>query len=442
MLCYHCNTPFEILPLDEGKSKYCKKCGLLIYKKENNAILIYQPETTTTKQDEESEIRELIIREKELRYKEQLERKQKEQEFRERLEQIRLLKEKEEEARKIKEKEEQERMFQLQLEEEKRLQESSLKAQIAKEQQERERLEKEMQLQEQLKLQLEQKIEEAKKLEALQLAYDEQIKAEKIKLEQERIALEKKEQEILQQKEAARIQFATVNEMPKNVLVKNIESSAKHRMKYAALLFAGILLAAVFMFFKNKVSFLAKTKNNATVLASVDTNKSAIPFDYNTDTVLLQQLRTNLIGRDILSWNNIKDKDIKNITILSADENDVNSRYTVVLNLADGITRASAELNLSYNKIILNKIETTKITYSNIAPTNAWFSFVPLPNCSISINTNNNPIQLKTCDDCTITKILSTKEAEHEIANSEYIYIKSDTRYEASVDFTYLPLSH
>ena len=24
MFCKHCNTPFEIIPIDEGKSKYCK----------------------------------------------------------------------------------------------------------------------------------------------------------------------------------------------------------------------------------------------------------------------------------------------------------------------------------------------------------------------------------------------------------------------------------
>ena len=70
MFCKNCNTPFEIIPIDEGKSKYCKKCGKLIYKKENDAILIYQPEIMATKQDdEELEIRELIIREKELRKK-------------------------------------------------------------------------------------------------------------------------------------------------------------------------------------------------------------------------------------------------------------------------------------------------------------------------------------------------------------------------------------
>ena len=40
MFCKNCNTPFEIIPIDEGKSKYCKKCGKLIYKKENDTIHI------------------------------------------------------------------------------------------------------------------------------------------------------------------------------------------------------------------------------------------------------------------------------------------------------------------------------------------------------------------------------------------------------------------
>ena len=481
MFCKHCHTPFEIIPIDEGKSKYCKKCGKLIYKKENNAILIYQPEIIAAKHDdEELEIRELIIREKELRYKEQVERKQKEQEFRERLDQIRLLKEKEEQEKKRKEKEEQERLFQLQLEEEKRIQDNLIKTQLEKERLERERLEKELQLEEQLKneqlerdrvekeiqlqvklkqeqlqreelekeLQIQEQLKqelvakEKQERDALQLAFEQKIKIEKDKLAQERIELDKKEKEILQKKETAQIQFAASQTATKNVLTKNIESPITHRIKYVALLLAGIFLATAFMYLKNKISFLTKNKNNTIALASVDSNIATNNFDYNTDTVLLTQLRTNLIERDILSWNKIREKDIKNITILRANENDANSQYTIAVNLADGITKATAELNLSYNKIILNKIETVKITYTNVAPINAWFSFVPLANCSISINTNNNPIQLKTCDDCTISKIISTKDSMQTIANSEYIYIKSDTRYEAYVEFMYVPINN
>ena len=82
MYCSHCNTPFEILPLADGKSRYCKNCGRLIYKKENNVIVIYHPNEIPEKQDEEAELRDRINREKEMRFRDQLERKQKELEFR------------------------------------------------------------------------------------------------------------------------------------------------------------------------------------------------------------------------------------------------------------------------------------------------------------------------------------------------------------------------
>ena len=107
MLCSRCNTPFDILPIEEGKSKYCRNCGTLIYRKENNSIIIYNPEEAPAKQEEELDLRERIIREKEIRYKEQLERKEKEKEFREKLEQERLLRDKEEQQRKLKEREKQ-----------------------------------------------------------------------------------------------------------------------------------------------------------------------------------------------------------------------------------------------------------------------------------------------------------------------------------------------
>ena len=480
MFCKNCNTPFEIIPIDEGKSKYCKKCGKLIYKKENDAILIYQPEIMATKQDdEELEIRELIIREKELRYKEQVERKQKEQEFRERLDQIRLLKEKEEQEKKRKEKEEQERLFQLQLEEEKRIQDNLIKTQLENERLERERLEKELLVQEQIKqqqaereriekevklqeklkneqqqreqlekelqhqaqLKQEQLAKEKQEREALQLAFEQKLKLEKEKLEQERIELIKKEKEFFQNKETAQLLFASEQTATKNVLTKNIQSPVNRRIKYIALLFAGIFLATAFMYLKNKISILSKKKTNTISLASVDSNAATNNFDYNSDTVLLEQLRTNLIDRDILSWNKIKENDIKNITILSANENDVNSQYRIAVNLADGITKATAELNLSYNKIILNKIETTKITYTNIAPINAWFCFEPVPACSISVNTFNNPIQLKTCATCKPTSITSTDQSALSVENTEHIYIKSGNSKNESVEFTYTPIN-
>ena len=85
MYCSHCNTPFTIVSIEEGKSKFCENCGEVIYKNENGVIVTFQPEEVLVKQDNEQELRERINREKETRFKEQLERKEKEKEFRERL---------------------------------------------------------------------------------------------------------------------------------------------------------------------------------------------------------------------------------------------------------------------------------------------------------------------------------------------------------------------
>jgi hypothetical protein len=83
--CSHCNTPFTIVSIEEGKSKFCENCGEVIYKNENGVIVTFQPEEVLVKQDNEQELSERINREKETRFKEQLERKEKEKEFRERL---------------------------------------------------------------------------------------------------------------------------------------------------------------------------------------------------------------------------------------------------------------------------------------------------------------------------------------------------------------------
>src|SRR4051812_41391552 len=34
----NCNTPYEVIPIDNGKSKFCKICGTLLYKNVNNTL--------------------------------------------------------------------------------------------------------------------------------------------------------------------------------------------------------------------------------------------------------------------------------------------------------------------------------------------------------------------------------------------------------------------
>lgn len=503
MFCQNCKTPFQVVPIPEGKQKFCKKCGHFIYKKENNSIIIFHVDEVSNETSDEVELRESINREKELRNKEQLERKQKEEEFRLRVQQERLLIQKEEQRIK----EEQEKLFQLQLEEQNKIQkekeiqekllqleaENAAKIRLEKIEQERlfqikqeeqtkiqvEKQEREKNLQQELETQrniLKQK-EEQEKL--LQLELDKQKslrekllleqlekekeeiqriekvlkeREEKIRLENERIENEKtklavaeterlkKEQQfkLEKEKETARINLHAEQKPNRTILVQPNKNNWK---KYALPLVAGILITLTFMFLKNKISSFSNSIKSKTVLASADTNASQIDQTYNLDTALLDQLKTNLIGREILSWNTIKQEDLKNITILSGTKSQDNTLYNVAVNLEDkSKTKAVAELSMYYNKIILENIETSKITYNNIAPVNAWFSFAPIENCTISVNTNNNPIQLKFCKDCSITKMVSTKDAPQEIENTSTIFIRSDNKYDAIVEFSYAPI--
>ena len=117
------------------------------------------------------------------------------------------------------------------------------------------------------------------------------------------------------------------------------------------------------------------------------------------------------------------------------------SDYVVALNLDDNTgTKASAKVILRYKNKTIHNIETKQITYKNIAPPNAWFSFTPVPGCSISINTNNNPIKLKTCDKCTEIEIVSGSNALKQVSNTPTISIKSDNKNKVEVEFTYVPI--
>jgi hypothetical protein len=145
-----------------------------------------------------------------------------------------------------------------------------------------------------------------------------------------------------------------------------------------------------------------------------------------TDSALIEQIKSDLIGKEVLSWNAIKPKEIKELTISSVSEIDKNSNYIIAVQLDDNAgTKAITELLLSYNKIILANVTTTKITYKNTAPTNAWFSFEPIANCRILVNTNNNPIQLKTCDNCEVQKINTNAENALKLVTqpTKYLYL-------------------
>jgi hypothetical protein len=180
----------------------------------------------------------------------------------------------------------------------------------------------------------------------------------------------------------------------------------------------------------------------------VEATIAATPFSEidvaakSTDSLFMQQLKTDLNGKEVLSWNPVKPEEITALTLISGKENGQQTIYEAVLHLEDNTaTKAKATIFLNYTNAVLTSVETAKITYVNIAPVRAWFSFAPVPNCSISVNTNNNPIQLKTCDSCAVRKLVSDNNNPVVIDNAEQISIKSDNKYDALIEFTYVPLN-
>ncbi len=470
MFCSRCNTPFEILPILEGKSKYCKKCGNLIYKKEYNSIIINNPDELSSKQDEEQELRERISKEKEIRFKEQLERKEKEKEFRERLEQERLIKEKEEKEQKLKEIDEQKKALQQQLEEENRVKEEMLKIQLEKinleKKQEEEALKiKELKKKEQTEKEKKEKIqfaladkerikkekkfhlkveEENRKSEQLLKDQAEAEKKEREKLEQEIVKVENKKKEQRLKHEINETVQIHLTENKENTIILKKKSVLYSNIVLYTLLVIVVVLLTQFLWSTFKSKNTLKNKVVANELVAVDsTPLSPINLELYEDTSFIEQLKFDLLGKEILSWDSIKNNEIKKLTLLSGTENKVSSNYLVSVNIEDMAgTKATAEINLHYNNSILNTMETTKITYSNIAPIYAWYSFKPIPNCAIFINTNNNPIKLKPCDSCTIMKMVSNKETLVTIVNASNISIKSDNKYDAIIEFTYVPIKN
>ena len=414
MYCSHCNTPFTIVSIEEGKSKFCENCGEVIYKNENGVIVTFQPEEALVKQDNEQELRERINREKETRFKEQLERKEKEKEFRERLELERQIQEQEELERKRKEKEEQERLFLLQLEEEKRLKERLLQIQQEKDRLELERyehelVEREQKLREQIVKEEEEKIKLA--VAEKELVYLQQLEAEKKKRErlenelaqfekqraalEEKLALEKKHFELSEKvrlaQEQERLSFLEKErKIKENLLLAQLENerlererlerdllvskaaatttqvsevheTAKEEIKPIKLattattlfteveqpvvtetsskkrwfVFIAFLVAAgllTLFLVRDKLPFVAK-KSDVVVTAAATSFSEIDVAAKSTDSLFMQQLKTDLNGKEVLSWNPIQQEEITELTLISGKENGQQTIYEAVLHL-------------------------------------------------------------------------------------------------------------
>ena len=440
MFCSNCGTQYDIVPVENGKSKFCRNCGNLLYKNENGTNIFSQlvviPSNDEISKQQEIEAEKLrqveILKQKQkeadleqqrlleiqrqkdiaLEKQRQLELQQKEAAEKDRLRQLEILKQQQEEFEKQKA-----------AASEKQKQEEILKNQatiLA----EKIRKEKEIELQKQKEIEE----REAKKRDEL----NKQKEAEIEKKQQEQINIE-----ISKSNNALNAESESDNV---SASIKTEEKKSKKALYFIVpILLLATLIALGYFIFPDKIKavFAPSPTSSDTAIISAPT----ITIN-TTDTLLMEQIKADLIGKEVLSWNAIKPNEIKELTILSVTEIDKNSNYVVTVQLDDNAgTKAITELKLSYNKIILANVTTNKITYKNTAPTNAWFSFEPILNCSILVNTNNNPIQLKTCENCPIQKINTTAENALKLATQPTtIFISSDTKYEAEIDFTYIPL--
>lgn len=529
MICSRCHTPFNIIPISKGEEIYCSNCSLLLYKNENNSIIILNEyKNSLDETADEQALRDRINKEKEHRFKELLERKEKEIEFKKRIEKERIEKEKVEKLQQEKILAEQEKLYQQQLKEEKILQEklqviqaekerielerlnlqatqkkqqeelysSSLQQQLEAEYKQQqnillEQLQKERQEKEQLIINEQKRItEEQEQLKLLEIERNKKFKLLVDQLEKERKEKEELENNLLQNKKLIKdkefelqqtleqnknmqqaqenvqqqstdyllqnqfLEKQLKNERQQNALLqekllarndfktrKIDKKKSNNALKWVLPILTITLLSIAFFKYRNRFFQFTKQSKTPTVLANTDTNFTPINIaQLNADTTLLNTLKQNIIQHGILSWNKINLSDIQAFSILDYQKMASEERYKVDIQLEDkSKTKAHAELLIMLSDSTQN-ISTSNITYSNIAPKNAWFGFAPIPNCTISINTNNNPILLKKCATCPTQAINSNAETPTNIDTSESLFIKSTNQYDASVDFTYVPI--
>jgi len=446
MNCQNCNTPYEITPLPIGKSRFCRSCGTLLYKNEDgnldfSANLAPQIPPISNQVDKtpdpieqerleierlEREQQALEAQKKALR--ERQEKLIKEQQERERIERERLeaIRKQQERDRQEAERKEKERLLLLQ-----------------REQEEKERL-----LREKIEKEVREKIQrEQSEKERLERELKEKLERERIERELREAEEKKKAAQLLVEKEAAEKRQAEQSELEKAATAATLQTEQPSGGTFRKfllfvllpLLAAGILAGTSYLLFPKQIkAALGISTSEAKTTEAVNTTEN-ITTD---NTATIEQLKTGLTGKEVLSWGPIKAEEIKELTIQSQQAQTGHPSYVVELNLDDNAgTKAAAELDVSYINNIIDKTTTNKISYKNTAPVNAWFSFAPLKNCTILVNTNGNPIKLKGCQNCpSVSLNTSAEQPEKLINHPETIFIQSGSATETTVDFTYVPI--
>ncbi len=446
MFCNNCGTEYEVTQIDNGKKRFCRSCGSLLYKSQDGKLIdsggksIFNEkiDINTGKLNIEQEHQALLEQERILKERQQqlLREKKaielKEQQERERIEQERLQKERE--ARRIQEEQERQRQEAERAEREKALQ-------LQREQEEKER-----KLREQIEKEIREKLQrEQEERERLERELKERMERERIErelkqaAEKEKAALEKEAEE--KRKAAiAEQEVANVPSLQTEEVNQPSSGTIKKFMLYVLLplLVVTILAATTYLLFPEKIKTVLGMPANTVEAAET------ITADSNPDSnaAMTEQLKTALTGKEVMSWGPIKTDEVKELSILNRQEANGNNDYTVEVNLDDNSgTKAAAELAITFSNNTITSATTNKISYKNTAPANAWFSFAPLKDCDIFVNTNGNPIKLKGCENCPSVSLNTTADHPEQLLNHpETIFIQSGSETEAVVDFTYVPL--
>lgn len=451
MVCNNCKTLFDLVTIDSGKSKFCRSCGSVLYRNINGNIVFETGIPAINNQfdlknDEDAAKerlkQEMLIKQRQL----EIEQQKQAETYKIRQEQLILHRQAEIEREKTLEAEQQRQLDQQKLKQAEKLRQE----QLIKERQ--------LELQRQKETEV-LRLAEIEKQQALEFAKQQQIRLEK-QIEQERLEKEQQEKafrereihiqkeyelELQREKERALIELQRQEREQEDLQKeketelqryrdKEIEGEAyKQKSNWWKYLLVSIIALAIGAggYFLIDTYILHKE-------ITINPDKNVI--SENIAALLTpEKIIIDLIDKDIIGWGKVEINDITAIQTEKQARND-SIICTSTLSLMKNNVKSKAEVSIFYTDTVATNVKTNKITYQNTAPAMSWFNFTPVQNCDIFINTNNNPIQLKTCENCELLKLNTNNETLHKLViNPAGIFISSDNKFDAIVDFIYIP---
>lgn len=416
MFCSKCSTIFELTPIDLGKNRFCKNCGNLLYKNVNNELILINGNL----QQDNNEDAERLKQEAALRQQLATLEKQKEDAKRLQEQQLTLQKQQEIEAER-KRQEELLKQRQIEIEaENKRLAEE-------KERKIQEELLKQRQIEAENKRLAEEA--EAKKREELAKLKQKEIDAE---TEEKQLALLKQQQEELSKKNELKNSEQDNKNISKSRMTdKETKETNSGSIKWIIGLVLAALIGALTYFLIDKFVF-SKQKNADAAKAETQTTVADSLFSPD-------KLKSDILNKEILGWGKIEANQIQSIVYKISSVADTNF-IMANLDLSDRQTTAKAALSLKYIGSNFISLATENISFMNMALAGKWFTFAPLANCAVTVNTNNEPMKFKNCENCEVKIITSnSSNVETLTALGDKLFIQSGTNTDVQVEFNYTP---